>query len=59
VTDYGCYLTKYTRCKHTYCKKRDSQKSTEWLSIIWKNRMVEINGKGKIRNAKRQKKNTR
>jgi hypothetical protein len=27
-------------------------KETDWLTIIWKGKMVEINGKGKIRSKK-------
>lgn len=38
--------------------KKQFKDETKWLDIIWKDKLVQINGKGKIR-AKRQKKNTR
>lgn len=51
---WGCYLTRWTLCRHKYCLKRE----TEWLDIFYKGRMVEINGKGKIREKTKKNKNT-
>ena len=40
-------------------KKKKTEKydfiSTTWLTIIWKGKMVEINGKGQIREIKNEK----
>lgn len=33
-------------------KTGESQKAPEWLDIVWKDEVVEINGKGKIRRKK-------
>jgi hypothetical protein len=46
--DWGCYLTLWSRCKHKYCFKRNAN-PLEWLDIWLDGKMVEINGKGKIR----------
>ena len=47
-------------CQHddpSWCDKKCSKiiSETEWLDIIWKGKMVEINGKGKIRQSKKTK----
>lgn len=35
--------------------KKQFKDETKWLDIIWKDKLVQINGKGKIRNAKKTK----
>lgn len=34
---------------YTFLLQKKVKKCPEWLSIIWKGKMVEINSKGKIR----------
>jgi hypothetical protein len=53
-------VNKYYSCKCSYTAPyicsycTNKAKAPKWLSIIWKNQMVEINSKGQIRPAKKR-----